>query len=91
MDGKSPVPIYGRIRFVRVNVSLFPEDDVYFPDMSKLNEYILNDSGAIFNGDSKYIDKKPWFYGQVVIDHQLRSISSNASLTLDDTSYRYIR
>ncbi|XP_062572335.1 annulin-like [Saccostrea cucullata] len=44
------------------------EDETYFPDMSKLNEYILNDSGVIFNGDSKYIDQKPWFYGQFESD-----------------------
>lgn len=41
------------------------EDDVYFPDVSKLDEYVLNDSGVIFNGDAKYVGQKPWFYGQV--------------------------
>uniref|UniRef100_K1PSK5 vesicle-fusing ATPase n=1 Tax=Magallana gigas TaxID=29159 RepID=K1PSK5_MAGGI len=40
------------------------EDDVYFPDVSKLDEYVLNDSGVIFNGDAKYVGQKPWFYGQ---------------------------
>nr|XP_022341996.1 hemocyte protein-glutamine gamma-glutamyltransferase-like isoform X1 [Crassostrea virginica] len=40
------------------------EDDVYFPDSNKLNEYVLNDSGVIFNGDANYIGQKPWFYGQ---------------------------
>lgn len=31
------------------------EDDVYFLDVSKLDEYVLNDSGVIFNGDVKYV------------------------------------
>ena len=38
---------------------------MYFPDSNKLNEYVLNDSGVIFNGDANYIGQKPWFYGQV--------------------------
>lgn len=33
----------------------FIEDDVYFLDVSKLDEYVLNDSGVIFNGDVKYV------------------------------------
>lgn len=41
------------------------EDDVYFLDVSKLDEYVLNDSGVIFNGDVKYVGQKLWFYGQV--------------------------
>lgn len=31
------------------------EDDVFFLDVSKLDEYVLNDSGVIFNGDVKYV------------------------------------
>lgn len=46
-------------------VVVLTEDDVYFPDVSKLDEYVLNDSGVIFNGDAKYVGQKPWFYGQV--------------------------
>lgn len=49
----------------KLHVVELTEDDVYFPDVSKLDEYVLNDSGVIFNGDAKYVGQKPWFYGQV--------------------------
>ncbi|KAK3086357.1 hypothetical protein FSP39_017356 [Pinctada imbricata] len=40
------------------------EDDVYFDSRDLLEEYLLNDSGVIFNGNYKQIGAKPWFYGQ---------------------------
>lgn len=43
------------------------EDEVYFNDTKLLEEYILNDSGAIFHGNYKQVGAKPWFYGQVVL------------------------
>lgn len=51
--------------YFKLHVVELTEDDVYFPDVSKLDEYVLNDSGVIFNGDAKYVGQKPWFYGQV--------------------------
>ncbi|KAJ8303153.1 hypothetical protein KUTeg_019549, partial [Tegillarca granosa] len=44
------------------------EDEVYFSITALLEEYILNDSGAIFHGNYKQIGAKPWFYGQVFED-----------------------
>ncbi|KAJ8298856.1 hypothetical protein KUTeg_022916 [Tegillarca granosa] len=43
------------------------DDDVYFPDGNLLEEYVENDSGAIFIGNYKQIGAKPWFFGQVRI------------------------
>ncbi|XP_021358243.1 protein-glutamine gamma-glutamyltransferase K-like [Mizuhopecten yessoensis] len=40
------------------------DDAVYLDDPNLLNEYILNESGAIFHGNYKQIGAKPWFFGQ---------------------------
>ncbi|KAL4235373.1 Transglutaminase 1 [Mactra antiquata] len=40
------------------------DDDVFFPEVTKLSEYVLNDSGCIFTGSEGQIGLKPWFYGQ---------------------------
>lgn len=41
--------------YIKFYVVELIEDDVYFLDVSKLDEYVLNDSGVIFNGDVKYV------------------------------------
>ncbi|XP_039988047.1 protein-glutamine gamma-glutamyltransferase 2 [Xiphias gladius] len=40
------------------------DDVVYLPDESLLQEYVMNEAGIIFMGDSDYIKSIPWNYGQ---------------------------
>ncbi|KAM6248539.1 protein-glutamine gamma-glutamyltransferase 6-like [Porphyrio hochstetteri] len=41
-----------------------PDDDVYMADEKERQEYVLNDSGIIFQGLDKYIQQEAWNYGQ---------------------------
>uniref|UniRef100_A0A8C6ZS04 protein-glutamine gamma-glutamyltransferase n=1 Tax=Nothoprocta perdicaria TaxID=30464 RepID=A0A8C6ZS04_NOTPE len=41
-----------------------PNDDVYMANEKERHEYILNDSGIIFQGLEKYIQQEAWNYGQ---------------------------
>ncbi|XP_068272563.1 protein-glutamine gamma-glutamyltransferase 6-like [Nyctibius grandis] len=41
-----------------------PNDDVYMANEKERQEYILNDSGIIFQGLEKYIQPEAWNYGQ---------------------------
>lgn len=41
-----------------------PEDDVYLPSPAECNEYVLNDSGYIWQGTSKKSDPLAWDFGQ---------------------------
>ncbi|XP_048818446.1 protein-glutamine gamma-glutamyltransferase 6-like isoform X2 [Lagopus muta] len=42
-----------------------PNDDVYMANEKERREYVLNDSGIIFQGKEKYIQQEAWNYGQV--------------------------
>ncbi|XP_048818448.1 protein-glutamine gamma-glutamyltransferase 6-like isoform X4 [Lagopus muta] len=41
-----------------------PNDDVYMANEKERREYVLNDSGIIFQGKEKYIQQEAWNYGQ---------------------------
>ncbi|KFP79186.1 Protein-glutamine gamma-glutamyltransferase 6, partial [Apaloderma vittatum] len=41
-----------------------PDDDVYMANENERWEYVLNDSGIIFQGLEKYIQEEAWNYGQ---------------------------
>uniref|UniRef100_H1A193 protein-glutamine gamma-glutamyltransferase n=1 Tax=Taeniopygia guttata TaxID=59729 RepID=H1A193_TAEGU len=41
-----------------------PDDDVYMADEKERQEYVLNDSGIIFQGLEKDIQEEAWNYGQ---------------------------
>ncbi|KFV98645.1 Protein-glutamine gamma-glutamyltransferase 6, partial [Eurypyga helias] len=41
-----------------------PSDDVYMANEEERQEYVLNDSGIIFQGLEKYIQQEAWNYGQ---------------------------
>lgn len=40
------------------------DDQVYVPDTSLLEEYVLNDTGKIYTGNRKQINGKRWNFGQ---------------------------
>ncbi|KAJ0069509.1 hypothetical protein NL108_008461, partial [Boleophthalmus pectinirostris] len=40
------------------------DDEVYLPDESLLQEYIMNENGVIYLGSKDYINKLHWNYGQ---------------------------
>lgn len=42
-----------------------PDDVVYLPDETQLQEYIMNEEGIIYMGTWKYIKSIHWNYGQV--------------------------
>lgn len=42
-----------------------PDDVVFLPDESLLQEYIMNEDGVIFVGTWDNIKSIPWNYGQV--------------------------
>jgi DNA integrity scanning protein DisA with diadenylate cyclase activity len=42
-------------------------DQVYVPDTSLLEEYVLNDTGKIYTGNRKQINGKRWNFGQVIL------------------------
>jgi len=44
---------------------LLLDDDVYMANEKERWEYVLNDSGIIFQGLEKYIQQEAWNYGQV--------------------------
>ncbi|XP_027645938.1 protein-glutamine gamma-glutamyltransferase 6-like [Falco biarmicus] len=41
-----------------------PNDDVFMANAKERQEYVLNDSGIIFQGLEKYIQQEAWNYGQ---------------------------
>ena len=51
----------------------FVDDEVYMPNTSDLEEYVLNDQGVLFLGTSSQITPFRWYFGQVnELDYQLR-------------------
>ena len=44
------------------------DDTVYMSDEQKLEEYVLNDSGCLFQGQARQIGAVPWFFGQVLME-----------------------
>lgn len=47
-----------------------PDDAVYLSDESLLQEYVINEDGAIYMGTWDNIQCIPWNYGQVTITHK---------------------
>ena len=47
-----------------------PGDEVYLPDESLLQEYVMNEDGVIYMGTWDYINSIPWNYGQVTLAHR---------------------
>ncbi len=43
-------------------------DEVYMPDKSLLDEYVLNDHGVLFQGSVHSIRPTRWYFGQVKIN-----------------------
>ena len=48
-------------------LSFSSDDDVYMEDTSLLDEYILNDQGAVFKGSYDKLFGKAWNFGQVSV------------------------
>jgi hypothetical protein len=46
-------------------LSLIIDDDVYLTTTDLLKEYVLNDTGAVFQGNYKQIHAKVWNFAQV--------------------------
>lgn len=46
-----------------------PDDVVYLPDETQLQEYIMNEEGIIYMGTWEYIKSIHWNYGQVTHKH----------------------
>ena len=47
------------------------EDAVYMDDEELIDEYVVNDTGKIYNGNSRQIYGRPWNFGQVCIRKRL--------------------
>ena len=41
------------------------DDEVYMPDKTALEEYVLNDHGMLFQGSANSITPMRWYFGQV--------------------------
>ena len=52
---------------VRLFLFIYLDDEVYMPNTSDLEEYILNDQGVLFQGSSSHISPLRWYIGQVCI------------------------
>lgn len=65
----------------KTNTFLYVSDDtVYMEDVSKRNEYVMNDEGFIARGSYYRISKKTWHYSQFddgVLDSVLNMISND--------------
>lgn len=55
---------------------LLPDDDVYMANEKERREYVLNDSGIIFQGKEKYIQQEAWNYGQVSKENRKIRVSA---------------
>lgn len=69
------VPYKYFILFQETNQGVFvcvcqPDDAVYLSDESLLQEYVINEDGAIYMGTWDNIQCIPWNYGQVTITHK---------------------
>lgn len=53
------------LSFQPASLILLLDDDVYMANEKERQEYVLNDSGIIFQGLEKYIQQEAWNYGQV--------------------------
>ncbi|XP_062377428.1 coagulation factor XIII A chain-like isoform X2 [Sardina pilchardus] len=40
------------------------DDDVFLNDEAQRNEYVLNERGIIFNGETNHVSSRPWDFGQ---------------------------
>lgn len=55
---------------------LLLDDDVYMVNEKERQEYVLNDSGIIFQGKEKYIQQEAWNYGQVCKENKKIRVSA---------------
>ena len=46
-------------------LSFVIEDAVFLNNESQRTEYVLNEQGVIYNGDTENVTQKSWNYGQV--------------------------
>ena len=44
------------------------EDDAYYPNVSDLSEYVLNNTGAVWQGSADKPKGHPWQYAQFTKD-----------------------
>lgn len=47
------------------------DDECYLATTSLLNEYVLNDTGAVFQGNYKQINAKVWNFAQVLFSFKI--------------------
>lgn len=58
-----------KLLFLPINSIIFSKDDqVYMKDTNLLEEYVLNDQGAVFQGSSDHIGAKVWNFAQVLFE-----------------------
>lgn len=58
-----------KLLFLPINSIIFLKDDqVYMKDTNLLEEYVLNDQGAVFQGSSDHIGAKVWNFAQVLFE-----------------------
>ena len=48
-------------------LSFVIEDGVFLNNESQRKEYVLNEQGVIYNGETDNVSQRPWNYGQVKI------------------------
>lgn len=58
----------------------FVEDEVYMPNASWLEEYVLNDHGILYQGSADSISATRWYFGQVLKRNLFSSIAIYSSL-----------
>lgn len=59
------IPVIYYIDIYWFTLSLITDDDVYLTTTDLLKEYVLNDTGAVFQGNYKQINAKVWNFAQV--------------------------
>ena len=46
-------------------MTFYLDDQVYMPEESERKEYVLNDTGRVYQSSGKGVQGKPWNFGQV--------------------------
>ncbi|XP_032897500.1 protein-glutamine gamma-glutamyltransferase 2-like [Amblyraja radiata] len=57
-----------------------PEDEVFLNSEEQRQEYVMNEDGILYNGESRQIEGRPWFFGQFeeeVVDICLQILDKN--------------
>lgn len=58
-----------KLLFLPINsIIVLKDDQVYMKDTNLLEEYVLNDQGAVFQGSSDHIGAKVWNFAQVLFE-----------------------